>query len=82
MVLVLDVPDGAAGVSEELWIGPTAKRLVFWGRFDGFIIAELPAKELRARVRRKGIVTLPDEGKAFVLGKYTGERSGKTGALV
>jgi hypothetical protein len=61
VVLVVDVPSGAARVSEELWIGPKAKRLMFWGRFDGFILAELPAKELRAEVRRKGIVTLGDD---------------------
>jgi hypothetical protein len=74
VILVLDVPDGAARVSEELWIGPKAKRLMFWGRFDDFITAELPAKELRAQVRRKGIVNLSDEDKSFVLGKYIRER--------
>lgn len=73
-LLVLDVPDGAARVSEELWIGPKAKRLMFWGRFDDFIIAELPAKELRTEMRRKGIVTLSDEDKSCVLGNYIRRR--------
>jgi hypothetical protein len=80
VVLVLDVPDGAARVSEELWIGPKAKRLMFWGQFDAFITAELPAKELRAQVRRKGTVNLSDEDKSFVLGNYIRERSSE-GAL-
>lgn len=77
VVLVVDVPDGAARVSEELWIGPKAKRLMFWGRFHDFILAELPAKELRAEVRRKGIVTLGDEDKSLVLGNYIRERLSK-----
>jgi hypothetical protein len=74
VVLVVDVPDGAARVSEELWIGPKAKRFMFRGSFDDYLIGELPAKELRAQVRRKGIVTWPDDGKALVLGKYIEER--------
>lgn len=74
VVLVVDVPEGAARVSEELWIGPKAKRLMFWGCFDDFILAEIPAKELRAEVRRKGIVTLPDGDKSLVLGSCIRER--------
>jgi len=38
-----------------------------WGKFDGFIVAILPAKDLRARVRAKGAVAASDEYKALVL---------------
>ena len=40
---------------------------MIWGAFDDFIVAEPPAKELRAHVRRKGVVATSDEYKAAVL---------------
>ena len=52
---------------EELWLSTSAKRFLIWGPFDDFILAELPAKELRAHVRRKGVVAESDEYKAAVL---------------
>ncbi len=68
VVLVLDVPRDAACVSEELWlVAGSAKRFVIWGRFDAFVIATIPAKELRAEVRRAGVVTLPDDDKGMLL---------------
>ena len=67
MVLVLDAPAGSPRVREELWLVTSAKRFMIWGPFDDFIVAELPAKELRAHVRRKGVVAASDEYKAAVL---------------
>lgn len=68
VLLVLDVPpDAGILVSEELWLGPTAKRFMIWGRFDDCVVAVIPAKELRAEVRRKGVVRLSDADKGAVL---------------
>jgi hypothetical protein len=67
VVLVLDAPVGSPRVREELWLVTSAKRFMIWGPFDDFILAELPAKELRAHVRRKGVVAESDEYKAAVL---------------
>lgn len=74
VVLVVDIPEGAARVSEELWLGPKAKRLALWGPFDKYITAQLPAKELRVEMRRKGIVTLDEQDKAQVLARYVAQR--------
>jgi hypothetical protein len=67
VVLVLDVPPGHPRVSEELWLVSAPKRLMLWGAFDDFIVAEVAAKELRAHVRRKGVVAASDDYKAAVL---------------
>jgi hypothetical protein len=67
VVLVLDVPLGLPRVSEELWLFSGAKRFMIWGAFDDLILAELPAKELRVHVRRKGVVGESDGYKAAVL---------------
>jgi hypothetical protein len=67
VVLVLDVAPGQPRVSEELWLVSGPKRFMIWGAFDDFILAELPAKELRAHVRRKGVVGESDGYKAAVL---------------
>jgi hypothetical protein len=79
-VLVLDVPDEQMDgqsvkglrVREELYSfdekGP--KRFMVWGSFDDLLVAEIPAKELRAQVRRKGIVTYADEDKSVILEGY------------
>ena len=74
VLLVLDVPDGAARVTEELWLGVSAKRLMLWGPFDRFIVAQIPAKEMRAEVRRKGIVTASFQYKSDVLRRVISER--------
>lgn len=74
VVLVLDVPAGHRRVREELWMVSSAKRFMVWGAFDEFLVAELPAKELRAHVRRKGVVAASDEYKAAVLRRAILER--------
>lgn len=78
-VLILDVPEDSPDVREELWLNPKAKRFMIWGRFDEFIIAQLSAKELRAQVRQKGIITAFDEDKAYVLRRYIGDRHREMG---
>ena len=77
VVLVLDVPEDdfdlepmpRLRVTEELYSlnGSGPKRFMVWGRFDDFLVAEIPARDLRAQVRRKGIVAQPDEVKSGIL---------------
>jgi len=74
VVLVLEVPAEHRRVSEELWMVSNAKRFMFWGAFNDFLVAEVPAKELRAHVRRKGVVAASDEYKAAVLRRVIAER--------
>jgi len=68
-VIVLDIPDDKAQlrVSRELWSNEKAERLMVWGRFDGHIVGIIPAKELRRRVRAKGMGAMPDSCKSDVL---------------
>lgn len=74
-VIVLDVPEEASGkVSEALWLGARTRRLLVWGRFDGFIVASFPAKELRAQIRRGGIQSMSEDYKAVILENYIEER--------
>ena len=63
-------------VTEELYSfdGTGPKRFMVWGKFDDLLVAEIPAKELRAQVRRKGIVTLPDKDKSQILEDYIEQR--------
>jgi hypothetical protein len=75
VVLILDVPPDTLKVSEELWLGMgNARRYMVWGRFDKFIIAVLPAKELRALIRVMGVAGATDEYKALVLRRKIQER--------
>lgn len=72
-VLVVDMPDdGEPGVSEELWSldGSGPKRFIVWRRFDNRLIGQIPAKDLRAIVRAKGMRAAPDEVKAGILSRY------------
>ena len=70
IVQVVDVGVGASRVTEELWLNQGAKRFMLWGGFDDLIIGEIPAKELRAQVRQRGIITSSDTDKARVLRRY------------
>lgn len=78
VVLILDVPAGtldALEFTEELWPEMRgAKRFMAWGRFDRFITSVLPAKELRALVRVKGVAASSDEHKALLLKRKIQER--------
>jgi hypothetical protein len=75
VVLVLDVPDEAGlSVTEETWFVDSAKRLMVWGAFDRWLVAVIPAKELRAEVRRKGIAGLPPADKGEILRMAIGDR--------
>ena len=77
VVLVLDVPAETRRVTEELWLGVSARRFMVWGKFDDMVVAMLPAKELRARVRVKGVVAASDEFKARVLSRAVEELLGR-----
>ncbi len=66
-VLVVDVAPDTLKLTQELWLGMPAKRFMAWGKFDTFIAAVLPAKELRALIRVKGVASASDEYKAQVL---------------
>jgi hypothetical protein len=67
VVLVLDVAERDARVTEETWPDAGAKRLMVWGKFDHLIVATIPAKDLRTHVRKKGVVTSSNSHKAFIL---------------
>lgn len=70
-LLVLEVAEqekrAALRVTEELWLNGQAKRYMVWGKFDACIVAAIPAKDLRARLRREGMCNAPDASKARVL---------------
>lgn len=68
VVLVLDFSESSGlHVRQELWLRERAKRFVVWGAFDAAIAAIVPAKELRARLRQRGMSTLCDGDKAMIL---------------
>lgn len=67
VVLVLDVPPDASRITEELWPSVQARRLMVWGPFDRFIVAIVPAKELRAEVRKQGVASLSAAVKSDIL---------------
>jgi len=82
VVLILDVPTATMDTlkfTEELWPEVRgAKRFLAWGRFDAFITATLPAKELRALIRVKGVAAGGDEYKALLLKRRIRERLDET----
>ncbi|MBN2194918.1 MAG: hypothetical protein JW751_19025 [Polyangiaceae bacterium] len=59
VVLVVDASAGGFRVSEELWVGPRARRYLISGSFEHAIVARIPAKELRAQVRQRGSLPRP-----------------------
>lgn len=66
VVLVVDVPADGPRVSIEDWLATDAKRYMLWGRFDEWITAEFPAKQLRSRIRVKGVWGGENEYKSVV----------------
>src|SRR5688572_20185742 len=71
VLVVLDTPtDGRVRVREEDWPDTRARRLMVWGRFDEWIAAVVPAKDLRAIVRAKGYAALSDSDKGIVLKRH------------
>ncbi|MBI2392253.1 MAG: hypothetical protein HYV09_21880 [Deltaproteobacteria bacterium] len=69
-VLVVDVPDDHPRLREELWLNGSAKRFMITGPFDAFLVHTLRAQDLRAQIRRKGVVTLPTADKSNILRRY------------
>lgn len=79
VLLVLDVPEtDDVRISEELWFQDGPRRLMVWGKFDRFLVAEIPAKELRGQIRRKGVVTQSREYKSALLADYIDRRVAKS----
>src|SRR5574341_820498 len=76
VVLVLEVPSDTPRFTEELWLAVRAKRFIAWGKFDEFLVAALPAKELRALFRVKGVAGESDEYKSMVLKRAIAQRLG------
>ncbi len=76
VVLVVEVPSDTPRFTEELWLAGRAKRFIAWGKFDEFLVAALPAKELRALVRVKGVAAESDEYKSLVLLQAIARRLG------
>lgn len=78
VLLVVDLPEETdVHKSEALWFsdGPGPKRIMLWGAaFDPYIVAEIPAKELRAEVRKKGVRALSDSEKSRILVSYLERR--------
>jgi hypothetical protein len=72
---VVDVPDDAVGikVTEELWSVVPARRFMVWGTFDRWLVATLPAKDLRSEMRKPGRRRLSPVDKGKIL-EWTVER--------
>lgn len=82
VLLVVDLPeDTDVHKSEAIWfsVGHGPKRILLRGAsFDPYIVTEIPAKELRTEVRKKGVRALPDSDKSRILVRYLEQRiSGK-----
>lgn len=67
VVLVLDVPENLRRLHEAYWFGPNARRFQIHGLFEEFLIACIPAKDLRTHLRGKGMRTLCTEDKSYML---------------
>ncbi len=78
VLLVVDVPEDAEiRMSEAIWSldGSGPRRVMLRScPFDPYIVAEVPAKELRAEVRKKGVRTLSDSEKGRILVRYLEQR--------
>jgi hypothetical protein len=70
-VLVVDIDPGehlaSARLTQEFWFVRDAKRFMLWGRFDQFITAIIPAKDLRTELRLRGLRNALDDAKAPLL---------------
>jgi hypothetical protein len=78
VLLVVDIPEDAEiRISEELWFldGAGPKRYLLHGApFDPYIVGQIPAKELRAEIRKKGMGALTEGDKSRVLVDYLKRR--------
>src|SRR5215831_7389375 len=71
VVLAVDIdPDehyASAKLTQEFWFVRDAKRFMLWGRFDQFLTAIFPAKDLRTHLRLRGLRNAFDEAKTLAL---------------
>ncbi|MEW6364929.1 MAG: hypothetical protein AB1714_09850 [Acidobacteriota bacterium] len=75
VVLVIDLPEPLPRwVSEEYWGDSVARRLMLWRPFHEYLVAEIPAQELRAVVRRKGVAATSDDYKSHLLERHIEQR--------
>jgi hypothetical protein len=78
VLLVVNIPEDATiRVSEAIWPGDGRgpRRYLLWGEpFDPYIVVQIPAKELRAEIRKKGRRALPDDAKSQILARYLEQR--------
>ena len=78
VLLVVDLPEDAEiSMSEAIWSldGSGPRRFMLrGGAFDPYVVAEIPAKELRAEIRKKGVRSLSDSDKSRVLVRYLKQR--------
>jgi hypothetical protein len=73
VVLAIDIDTTGKHVFEGLWVGPKIKRYLV-RKYQDCVVAAIPAKELRAQVRRKGVASTTDDYKAEVLRAYIEQR--------
>ncbi len=78
-VIVLYIQPDKLRLTQEFWLGMRAKRFKAWGKFDAFITAVLPAKDLRALIRVKGVANAGDEYQALELRRRIQELIGSAG---
>ena len=72
-VMAIDINTTGKHVSEGLWVGPKIKRYLV-RQYQDFVVAVIPAKELRVQIRGKGVASTTDEYKAEVLRAYVEPR--------
>jgi hypothetical protein len=76
VVLVVDIDPNvhlaSARLTQEFWFVDDAKRFMLWGRFDQFLAAIIPAKDLRAQIRLRGLRNARDDAKAPLLRAFIG----------
>lgn len=70
VLLIVEVPEDLRRMSEETWIGGQVRRFQIRGKFDEFLIAQIPAKDLRAHLRRRGVSSGPLGDRVVVLESY------------
>ena len=78
VLIVVDIPEGSKiKISEALWSldGSGPKRYLLHGEFfEPYIVGQIPAKELRAEIRKKGMGALTEGDKSRILAWYLDRR--------
>jgi len=72
VILIVDAPEDSPRITEEMWLNTAAKRHMIHGAFDDLLVGQFLAKDLRARLRRKGIVNASNQEKTVILRRHVG----------